>query len=432
MKIAFYIPNEKFKNVDCRDVEYGNPGIGGTWHIFLIVASQLARRDNGLDVTVYVQTLNDNLPTGPNYQVASDPLEAIRLADKASFDYAIINSCMVNWEEVIQIQYKSKIKLIPWCHNFINKQSEYLDLFADTDRIARVVNVSREQMDLYLDHPAYDKMDYIFNCVPYPEGISDKITSLPFECRDNIVTYVGSLVPQKCFHVLAMIWPDVVKQVPDAQLYVIGSGKVYDENARLGKYNIAEESYEKKFMSYLTDRSGDVLPNVHFMGNMGLEKNEILAKTKVGVPNPTGLTETFCISAVEMQQMGCAVTAMAAPGYFDTFINGKIVGNKKQLTKSIVDLLLAKGAVISYNNTIDRITKLFSVENVIKDWEKLFSNNCELPIHSNNVSNMHYHLKWIKIALGKIKKKIPVARNLKNIEYFIWQYERVRRHIRNY
>ena len=48
-----------------------------------------------------------------------------------------------------------------------------------------------------------------------------------------------------------MIWPDVVKQVPDAQLYVIGSGKVYDENAKLGKYNIAEESYEKKFMSYL-------------------------------------------------------------------------------------------------------------------------------------------------------------------------------------
>lgn len=432
MKIAFYIPNEKFKNVDCRYVEYGNPGIGGTWHIFLIVASQLARRDNGLDVTVYVQTLNSNLPTGPNYQVASDPLEAIRLADKASSDYAIINSCMVNWDEVTQMQYRSNMQLIPWCHNFINKQSEYLDVFAESDRIARVINVSREQMDLYLDHPAYDKMDYIFNCVPYPKGISDKITSTPFECRDNIVTYVGSLVPQKCFHVLAMIWPDVVKQVPDAQLYVIGSGKVYDENARLGKYNIAEKSYEKKFMSYLTDRSGDVLPNVHFMGNLGLEKNEILAKTKVGVPNPTGLTETFCISAVEMQQMGCAVTAMAAPGYFDTFINGKIVDNKKQLTKSIVDLLLAKESVISYNETIGRITKLFSVENVIKDWEKLFSNNCELPIHSNNVSNMHYHLKRVKIALGKIKKNIPIANNLKNIEYFIWQYERVRRHIRNY
>ena len=432
MKIAFYIPNEKFQNVDCRKVEYGNPGIGGTWHMFLIVSSQLARRENGIDVTVYVQIVNDNLPTGPNYQVASDPLEAIRLADKASFDYAIINSCMVNWEEVTQMQYHSKMQLIPWCHNFINKQSEYLDLFADTGRIARVVNVSREQMDLYLDHPAYEKMDYIFNCVPYPEGISDKITSLPFECRDNIVTYVGSLVPQKCFHVLAMIWPDVVKQVPDAQLYVIGSGKVYDENAKLGKYNIAEESYEKKFMIYLTDRSGDVLPNVHFMGNMGLEKNEILAKTKVGVPNPTGLTETFCISAVEMQQMGCAVTAMAAPGYFDTFINGKIVGNKKQLTKGIIDLLLAKKPVVQYNETIGRISNLFSVENVIKDWEKLFSNNCEFPIHSNNVSNMHYHFKRVKIALGKIKKKIPIANNLKNIEYFIWQYERVRRHIRNY
>ena len=153
---------------------------------------------------------------------------------------------MVNWEEVAQIPFKSKIQLIPWCHNFINKQSEYLNVFAESDRIARVINVSREQMDLYMDHPAYDKMDYIFNCVPYPDEISDKITSMPFACRDNIVTYVGSLVPAKCFHVLATMWPDIVKRVPNAQLYVIGSGKLYDENAKLGKYNIAEETYEKK------------------------------------------------------------------------------------------------------------------------------------------------------------------------------------------
>lgn len=433
MKISFYIPNEKFQNVDCRKVEYGNPGIGGTWHMFLIVSSQLARRDNGIGVTVFVQVKNDNLPAGPDYQLANDPIEAIRLSDNASFDYIIINSCMVNWDEVAQIPFKSKIQLIPWCHNFINKQSEYLNVFAESDRIARVINVSREQMDLYMDHPAYDKMDYIFNCVPYPDEISDKITSMPFACRDNIVTYVGSLVPAKCFHVLATIWSDIVKRVPNAQLYIIGSGKLYDENAKLGKYNIAEETYEKKFMTYLTDSKGCILPNVHFMGNMGIEKNDILLKTKVGVPNPTGLTETFCISAVEMQQMGCAVTAMYAPGYLDTFVNGKLVNNKKALSNSIVELLKSTKPHVPYDEVMSITEKFFSVDNVVSDWESLFETKCRTWIHPvEPLRNNRYHLKSVKYFLRNKNKKLNLLKWIKNIEYYIWQYERIRRHIRNY
>ena len=33
MKIAFYLPNKKFKEVDCHNLEEGNPGIGGTEYI---------------------------------------------------------------------------------------------------------------------------------------------------------------------------------------------------------------------------------------------------------------------------------------------------------------------------------------------------------------------------------------------------------------
>lgn len=28
MKVAFYLPNKGLKNIDCRDLEHGNPEIG--------------------------------------------------------------------------------------------------------------------------------------------------------------------------------------------------------------------------------------------------------------------------------------------------------------------------------------------------------------------------------------------------------------------
>ena len=55
-----------------------------------------------------------------------------------------------------------------------------------------------------------------------------------------------------------------------------------------------------------------------------MKDDDILKNIRVGCPNPTGDSETFCLSAVEMQAMGCVVAAMEAPGYYDTFFNGHI------------------------------------------------------------------------------------------------------------
>ena len=107
--------------------------------------------------------------------------------------------------------------------------------------------------------------------VPIKEKVCNRIIDVP------IVTYVGSLVPAKGFHRLAQIWPEVISKVPNAELYVIGNGKVYDRNAKLGKYGISQSDYENQFMKYLTDDEGEILKSVHFCGIVGKEKRDIFA-----------------------------------------------------------------------------------------------------------------------------------------------------------
>ena len=157
------------------------------------------------------------------------------------------------------------------------------------------------------------------------------------------------------------------------------------------------------------------------MGNLGLEKFEILQKTKVGVPNPLGIGETFCISAVEMQAMGATVVAMTAPGYFDTFINGKMVSNKEQLVDIITQELLSDNPFVPYYDTINSITNKFSVDNVVNDWEILLRKSFSKHIHPLlPIRNRLYHLKWLKISLMKIKSKLPFLNKIYNIEYFYY------------
>ena len=428
MKVGFYVNNSQFSQVDCRNVIDGNPGIGGTWHLFLIIASELARRDNNLDVILYVQKNTGLLPEGVTIIEVENNVNALEHADSIGIDYMVMNLLRFPWATYDFNRLRSNLKIIVWCHNFAaNKE---LVCMAKNERVARIINVSREQMDLYRDHVAFSKMDYIFNCVPFPKKDIEQGKKIPFCERRHVVTYMGSLVTQKRFHVLASIWPDILKEVPDAELYVIGNGRVHNSNVQLGKYGIAASDYEALFMPFLTNPAGDILDSVHFMGNMGVEKNKILQLTKVGVPNPTGLTETFCLCAVEMQSMGAVVTAMKSPGYFDTFINGILVNNKSELKKSIVNLLLSK---YDYQDCNGELIRLFSVENSINKWETIFSRE-----HINEINdkyalkNSSYRLKWLKELIRKGKENKILPNKIPSIENYLAIWDKVVMRMRGY
>lgn len=400
-KVAFYFDNSRISQVDCRDIESGNPGIGGTEYLFLLISTLLTKSNNDIDITVF-NTSKGCIPECLEVQIFNSINDAYVYADSNDYDYFVFRPQFgESFEKELKSSYfHGKTKLIPWCHNFLTYKQ--LSLYSKSDMIARIICVGREQMDLYMDLPAYKKSDYIYNCFDIDEDTIAAVRNNSFSERKNIVTYIGSIVPAKGFHILAKAWPEIEKSVPDAQLYVIGSGQLYDRDAVMGSFNIAENTYESMFMRYLTNGE-KIKDNVHFMGIMGKEKESILLKTKVGVPNPSGNTETFGLTALEFQSNGAKVITKKCTGYMDTVFNGNLYSDEKNIAKLIINALKSKD--LDYESFVKKNDALFSKDMVIKQWEKLFKDGYVLEPADRSFSklpNKEFRLKWLKYILHKI------------------------------
>ena len=210
-----------------------------------------------------------------------------------------------------------------------------------------------------------------------------------------------------------------MKAVPDAHLNVIGSGKVYNSNAVLGPYGIAEESYENEFMPYLIDDNGGILPSVTFWGSLGKEKNEILARTKVGVPNPAGTSETFCLSAVEMALYGARIVSKKYVGLIDTVPNdiGTLFKSENELCKLLIGELQGQTSRKSW----EFINSNFSSSVISQEWLVLIHSLLKgEPVYSTEKPvNSSYNLKFLRELNRKLKRFLPFGKKLPTIDFYI-------------
>ncbi|MBP9988430.1 MAG: glycosyltransferase family 4 protein [Ruminococcus sp.] len=412
MKIGFYFNDKGFSNLDLKEPVNGNNGIGGTQYCFIMLADALIKYSD-YDVVFYHH--NENvLPDGVKSVIVSDTDDMLKKCSEDKIDFFVFKVDGVMG--VLKHLHNVNFDCIAWAHNYIGDK-ELLEINSN-QKIKRVVFVGKEQYDRYLDHDIIKKSTYIYNMF---DGRVFKKRPMP---DVPSVTYTGSLVETKGFHILANAWPSIIKAVPDAQLYVIGTGQLYDRNAKLGALGVADEKYEAKFADSLTI-NGKILDSVHFCGTMGKEKSEIYQKTTVGVMNPSGKTETFGLSAVEMEACGIPVVTKATNGLFDTVINektGYLIKNKRQLTQAIISLLKNR----EKNEELGKQSKayadsMFLPENLVKKWDKMFIDIVDGKEANFEAPSGHYtnNLKWLRICIRKLKsKKIP-AKSLIEIEYKI-------------
>ena len=297
MHIGIYINNENISSVDCKNLLAGNPGIGGTEYCVLLLAQAYKMYYSNNKVTLFVAK-QGILPEVDNYVVVNGIDDLPAKTQKEDVDVLVV-SAVYNGIPLPQSFFDDisakKIKTILWGHNFY--LNDFCNKICKCEYAKANVFVGRQQYDRYIDHAVINKSTYIYNMYPETDELHRE------KIQNHAVTYIGSLVPTKGFHVLAAVWKTILKEVPDATLNVVGNGKLYGRNSKLGKYNIAEDSYEKQFMPGLTDDEGNILPSVHFWGVLGVEKNDVIRNTCVGVVNPTGRTETFGISALDFESM---------------------------------------------------------------------------------------------------------------------------------
>lgn len=415
MKVAFFIDNTSIFDVDASSLLQGNPGIGGTEYLIMLVSMLLSCRDNGLLIRLYMPKQQKNMPKDLACCIVSDISEAISHAEEDGFDYFIVKhdadyvlrNCLVT---------NGNLRIIVWCHVFVCYWE--LNYYANNPYVKYIVHVGREALDLYRDHPVFEKSTYIYNVVNLA-GCQERVLKNPFSEREHVVTYIGSIVPYKGFHLLALAWPYIKKKVPDAQLYVIGSGQLYDSTCGLGPLGLASPEYEQVFSSAIS-KNGKILDGIHLMGRLGDEKEEIMLKTKVGVPNPSGITETFCLSAVELQAFGAKIVTIKAPGYIDTIKNGILYNNYKQLADCVVDALLSRDS--KYEEAMKYFQEEFSSQIVLERWENLLLYG--LTVSKFPMRNVYYRFKWLKDWARVLRQKVVLFRFLPPVERILLLIER--------
>lgn len=395
MKICIYIDNEGIKDVDCRKLTLGNPGIGGTEYCILLLA-QIYKKyypDNELCLIV---SKNGLLPNVDSIVVQNDLMNVPKTAKNLKADILVVSSLYRGVplpERFFENITKEKICTVTWGHNFY--LSDYCKLLANCEYVKANVFVGRQQYDRYIDHKIIKKSTYIYNMYPIGKKLQINNRMKP------VVTYIGSLVPAKGFQVLASVWKDILQKVPEAELNVIGSGKLYSRNARVGTYGIADQDFEKQIMPGLTDENGDILPSVHFLGVLGTEKYDVINASSVGVVNPTGRTETFGISALDFESIGVPVVTIAKGGFLDTVKDretGILVRKPRQIVEAITELLKDHETNQKYGVAGITLTEQFRPEKIIVQWDELFRKvyNDEKLEYIVPDSFINTNLKWLR------------------------------------
>lgn len=413
MKIGFWLNDKNIVGTNLSKPHLGNPGIGGTeyqivlhaYYIHLLLKCEVAILHFETDLL---------LPEGIESITMNASNEMIQAYNMAKLDLLVITSnsngiADNNWYDKAE---NAGIKCVIWCHCYIDKNR--LNAYAKYSFIKKIVFVGKQQHDTYYDSSIMEKSTWIY--VIQPRAVVKR----DGKCKNN-VTYCGAIVQQKGFHILAKAWKRVVAEVPDAELYVIGSGALYNRNSQLGRWGIASEAYENTFMNYLLDDNNEIMKSVHFLGKINeKEKVEIYRKTKVGCVNPTGKTECCCASALEMEAMGIPVVSAAKYGQFDVILDketGILINKEKQLADAIIGLLKHRQTNDKLGiNACNFVSTTFCPEIIVSEWEKVFE---DVQKGSNTMKkrpNNHFgdRMKFAKIVIHDLRK-IPLFRNIPSI-----------------
>ncbi len=329
-KFAFYLDTTGIEGARFLDIEGGNPGCGGTQYATISLAHELAKAGNTVDFYVNSPIV---VHSSINLSITSSFFEAATksIASSSVLVFTAPREISFDIQSGLQLQ---ELHAIAWMH--IDPLPKTLRELAAFQGVKVFVALGNRQLLRYINSPISHKVVQIKNGQYLRvEGFDDK--------EPKSVTYIGALVPQKGFHILAEAWPEVIKKHPDAVLNVVGSGNLHNYRTNSLSGRIAESAY----LSDITNRLGESISSVRFLGRISaVEKDSVVCRSLVGVVNPTGNTENCPASALDFQSFGVPVIAGRKRGNIDVIANNRsgwlIPISSKKLASKIVEVLEAE------------------------------------------------------------------------------------------
>jgi glycosyltransferase involved in cell wall biosynthesis len=370
--IAFFLNNSGLAEIDFSEPLNGNPGAGATEFMTVLIASELSKKS--LNVTLLV-TSKGNFPSTLKIKQVNDIEEAIRYAANEKL-ILVIRAFISEFKSTLaKIENHEKLKSVIWAH--LTPSGDSLKYIAKIPQIKAVICLENNQRVRMGDSLAHSKL------LTIPYGITGNTEIVRVSENPNKIAFIGALVPQKGFHLLADAWPSITKALPDSTLYVFGSGRLYDSRIEMGSHGIATREYEARIFQNL----GSNYPNVQFLGNANSElRNSILDNCKLGIVNPSAQTETFCLSAVEFQQRGIPVIGGRKYGLLDTVKHKKtgiLVSRPSKMDRRIIRFLKNNSRIGEYGIEAQQfVLEKYDLAHTVERWQNVFE---AISMNSNNL-----------------------------------------------
>jgi glycosyltransferase involved in cell wall biosynthesis len=424
--IAFFLDNSALSEVDFSQPLLGNPGVGATEFMTVLIASELCNKS--LDVTL-LTTSDGNFPKGLKIKRVRSIEEAIGHAANEKM-ILVIRAFISGFKSTLElIESHDNLKVLIWAH--LTPTEDSLKYISRTPQVKAVICLENNQRVRMGDSLANSKL------LTIPYGITGNTEIINVADNPNSIAYIGALVPQKGFHFLADAWPAISKAIPNAKLYVFGSGRLYDSRIEMGSKGIATREYEARIFKKLARDT----PNVEFMGNANSElRNQILEKCKLGIVNPSAQTETFCLSAVEFQQRGIPVVGGRKYGLLDTVEHRKtgfLVLRPSRLHKSIIRLMANNSRLSKYGTQARQsVSYKYDLGQIVERWHNvihalstnsstsLLTETKQMRIRSAQALLVVLNRKIVSLSNGRWPTGIAFWENFKNFGRPLINYTR--------
>jgi len=329
MRLAFFLDNRGIAgHGSLPDPSCGNPGIGGTEYAFLALVRLLQGSPLQVQLLLTAPQRVEGIDSA-GVALVSGLAEAIQAAEVCvGLVFRPGFADAADWEALEH----SPVPLLPWLHNLgCDQQGRYEALAA----VRRWLLVSGPQLDAFRHSRLARRAVVLPNPVAVPP--TQRLPrSLDLATSATDLAYVGALTPFKGFDRLAGQWASIARACPEARLRVFGGADLYGTRAASG----ALTPYERHCRQLL--EQGGYADRVLFEGSCGLERYRALEQVAVGVVNPSGRDETFCLAAAEFSACGIPVLAPRRHALIHTVQDqrtGVLVDSDQQLLAEAIALL---------------------------------------------------------------------------------------------
>ncbi|WP_269519042.1 glycosyltransferase [Alteromonas sp. BMJM2] len=366
-KALFVISDTPYDTLDIENIERGLVPLSGTHSSFLLVTHYLSSQ-NGLEIGLFI--------------LSGKKIKSERILSFQSLEEAIswkeqgqLILCTADDERALNKVSAFGNSFFLWLHVHLNHR---LISQLESKLFSKLICVSDTvRLTGLHSHKSNDLMR-IYN--PLNPHFINYDKSDDFSRETKSLVFSGFIGENKGVHHLLLLWPKIKEHDNEFKLYIAGSGKLYDSNAKLGSLGIASSEFENKYLVPLLEHYGSFEnAGIHFLGSLKpCDLKSLYTKCSIGIVNLNQWesTETFCCTGIEMIASGLKVVCLDKGALKETigiFTLANLISVKDLANLPEILTLISKEEVNSVMQSKDAelIKERYSLSTVGNEWARL-------------------------------------------------------------